>query len=331
VKLLQIVPGFGKVKNGLLDYANALAAELSKKGVVSFYDIEKVGEADAILLNYSGYGYQKRGVPVQLYFRLRKLNRQNQIPLYTYFHEVYAGQEDFFTSSYWLHPLQKKLYKLLYDLSAASFCGNGRLQEIIQSENNGAPRLYLAPLFSNIPVPEQPRKFDDREDVAVVFGTAGRREAVYRSIEMIQRCCKAFGIKSIIDIGDGYKNEWTSSLTVPIYNKGKLDKGDVAGYMSSSKYAFISYPENIFGKSGIFAAYAGNAMCIVNFDSSPLGAKDGLVENQHYINAASVRENSTQNNTEMSSQIFRWYQGRSLTVHANIVSKVIIKNNLADK
>ncbi len=184
----------------------------------------------------------------------------------------------------------------------------------------------MASLFSNVPVVGSFPSFEERKNAAVVFGTAGRREAVYRNAEKVNTCCKVFGITSIIDIGDGYNKEWAQSLSIPVVVKERLEASEVADHLKTCKYGFISYPENIFGKSGIFSAYAGNAMCIVNFDPSAMGAKDGLVENQHYINAISLENKSSINPAELSFQIFNWYQPRSIEAHAKIVGDVLLQD-----
>src|SRR5258706_106895 len=121
MNLLQIVPGFGKMENGLFDYAQVLEIELLRNNIVSFYDPGRANQSDAIFLNYSGYGYQKRGLPVDLYLTLRRLVKRNKVPLFIYFHELYAGGTHWRNSSYWLYPFQKKLCHLLLDLSTPRF------------------------------------------------------------------------------------------------------------------------------------------------------------------------------------------------------------------
>lgn len=323
MKLLQIVPGFGNAQNGLTDYAKVLENELLKMNISSFYDPQQANDADAILLNYSGYGYQKRGIPFQLYFKMKSLTKRRDIPLFIYFHEVYAGKENILTSSYWLHSVQKMLYKKLYKLSTSAFCGNDVIFKIIKSENKDSSKLYLAPLFSNIPVVNGFPSFEERKEIAVVFGSPGRREAVYKNAEQIQMCCQRLGISEIIDIGDGYRREWTLALRIPIVEKGKIKADEVAQWLIKSKYGFISYPENIFGKSGIFAAYAGNGIIIINFPNENQSPREGLRRGIHYLNDSDVMRNIGIDYANISNNIFLWYQPRAVANHSKIIADVI--------
>lgn len=323
MKILQIVPGYGKKPNGLLDYARVLADELKAYGIESTFDMEEAENVDALFLNYSNYGYQKKGVPFQLYFQLASLSRKKHIPLYTFFHEVYAGRERILTSSYWLHPVQKYLYKLLFRLSAASFCGNEVIYNIIKNENRDISRLHYTPLFSNIPVLDHFIPFEERENTAVVFGTPGRRKAVYKHIQGVNTCCEALGITAIIDIGDQFDPEWVKEIQVPVLAKGRLEVAEITRYCGTSKYGFIDYPLNILGKSGIFAAYAGNAMCIVNFDTAVHKETEGLVENKHYYNIQSFGTKPLIAPAIASANIFEWYQPRNAKNHAMKISSTL--------
>ncbi|HLZ16495.1 MAG TPA: hypothetical protein VKQ08_05620 [Cyclobacteriaceae bacterium] len=324
MKLLQLVPGFGRSENGLLHYARVLEKELLKKNIVSSYDPGEADKADAIFLNYSGYGYQKRGLPVDLYLNVRRMVKRNKIPLFIYFHELYAGGNRWNQSSFWLYPLQKKLCHLFLDLSAVSFCGNEVMVGLLRKGlPEAAGRISYAGLFSNIPVPEQNRAL--REKVAVVFGSAGKRAELCRNLPLIEQVCNKLGVYKIIDIGDGVLSGYGSLRNISVDVKGALAPGEVAAILQSSQYGFLSYVEHLFGKSSIFAAYAGNGMTVVNFPPESQSPKDGLIRGVHYLNAEQVTEESHLRARDFSDAIFSWYQPRRAANHSKIIYEAIKK------
>lgn len=326
MKLLQIVPGFGMTRNGLYDYAKVLEIELLKRNVSSIYSFDDVIDADAVFLNYSGYGYQKRGLPVNLYLQLRQLVKTKRIPLFIYFHELYAGGTHPTTSSFWLYPLQKKLCHLFLKLSTVSFCGNDVMLELLQ---RGMPearnKIFYAGLFSNIPVLQENRLLEMRENVAVVFGSEERREALYKNFELIEKVCHSLGIIKIIDIGSGNMNKYCQSKKIVMEARGALAPNEVASALQKSRFGFISYPEHLFGKSGIFAAYAGNGMMIINFWSGALDARDGLKRGFHYLNAMELNSISIMMDQRIADHAFQWYQSRNAMKHSAIIYDKLIQ------
>ena len=76
--------------------------------------------ACAVVLHFSGYGYQKRGVPLWLPQGLRIWSRRaGRVPLLTIFHELYATGRPW-QSAFWLSPLQKQIVRSILNLSSAA-------------------------------------------------------------------------------------------------------------------------------------------------------------------------------------------------------------------
>ena len=77
-------------------------------------------EADGravVLLEYSGYGYASRGVPLWLARDLRQVCGEDGVPLITMFHELYATGPPW-TSAFWMAPLQQHVAAQLARMSA---------------------------------------------------------------------------------------------------------------------------------------------------------------------------------------------------------------------
>src|SRR5215813_3458376 len=151
--LIQVVPRCTAEPNGVADYALALARALRayrsadsvflsgtptadgrpvedgwktvcvpKRKAQMLADTVQLLSAEtnarAVVLHFSGYGYQKRGVPVWLVQGLRIWNRRARgVPLLTIFHELYATGRPW-QSSCWLSPLQKQIARSILNLSS---------------------------------------------------------------------------------------------------------------------------------------------------------------------------------------------------------------------
>src|SRR5258706_106896 len=113
---------------------------------------------------------------------------------------------------------------------------------------------------------------------------------------------------------------------ISIEGKGILSGSDVAAVLQSSQFGFLAYVEHLFGKSGIFAAYAGNGMIIINFPSDSKMPRDGLIKGVHYMNAFDIEIDKTEVETAgFSENIFDWYQSRNAATHAKIIYDTLVK------
>ena len=76
--------------------------------------------ARAVVLHFSGYSYEKRGVPVWLVQGLRIWSRRaGRVPLLTIFHELYATGRPW-QGAFWVSPLQKRIARSILNLSSAA-------------------------------------------------------------------------------------------------------------------------------------------------------------------------------------------------------------------
>src|SRR2546429_1310848 len=147
--LVQIVPRLPPATDGLGDYALNLARELHVNfGIESRFivcDPTWIGKDEvegfsthqlkdcsadslksillnlkpfsAVLLHYVGYGYARRGAPVWLVNGLGRWSKyRSDTRLLMMFHEISASGP-FWTSAFWLSPLQRHLAARLAQLS----------------------------------------------------------------------------------------------------------------------------------------------------------------------------------------------------------------------
>lgn len=325
MRVLQLVPNFGKEENALYHYAQILANELLKVGINSYFDVDKLNECEVVFLNYVGYGYDKRGMPVKLLVKLWYWTKYKKKPLFIFFHELYAGGNHWTKSSFWLYPFQKMICHILFDLAKCSFCSNEIMYSLLR-KHSSVNRLYNVGLISNIPTSNENLSYEKRKRKAIIFGTFERRKLVFENIQQLNKVCEVLQVESIIDIGKGDVEPFTQSLKTSIEYLGELDKNVIAKLLSDCAYGFICYEDYLLAKSGIFAAYAGNGMVVINFHKMSKPAKDGLFKNKHYYTTNEIFNFSQLNFNAVGESLYSWYQSHNLGKHCSkIVSQIINK------
>src|SRR5262249_25616277 len=130
-------------------------------------------DARAVVLHFSGYGYQERGVPVWLVQGFRIWNRRaGRVPLLTIFHELYATGQPW-QSAFWLSPLQREIARSILNLSSAAITTTDLYSKRLSEWRDGnASKITAIPVFSNVGEPGCGSAPCARTAVAVVFGRA---------------------------------------------------------------------------------------------------------------------------------------------------------------
>lgn len=321
--IVQIVPGYGKEENALYDYASTLAEELNKRNIETTFSINNISNKTKVLLHYSNYGFDKNGIPQQLFLQIKNWIEEKNIQLFTFFHELYPPKGKPWQKSFWLQQKQKNIYRQLLKLTSVAFCSNEIVYNQIEKENLSYtnPLLNIS-LFSNIPVLKENISLNNRNNNAVVFGTFGRRKEVFENI-LFTKVCSLLNINEIIEIGEGNTANAKPNTLLNIKYLGRLPSNKVANYLRENKFAFIAYPQHLFAKSGIFAAYAGNGNCIINFYNNKLPTVDGLIETTHFINAQTLLEENNFFQNQLSENAFNWYHQHNVAFAADAILKAM--------
>ncbi len=340
--VLIISPSFPPAPGGLGDYSIRLANELEKQVTVHFLGLRqvepiaginyevlgktpyalnefvKIKGITHIFLNYSNYGYHQKGVPFWLVKAVNTVKKDNRVVLITFFHEIYASGK-FWQSSFWLHPFQKFIFRKLYEVSNFSLCSNQRVSDLIagQVEDNGVKNLNIG-LFSNIPEPTIMPEWDRRRNVAIVFGTIGRRQEIYNKPKLLNSWIQANGIEEIWDIGSG--NPLLSDLISARINRmGKKSGHEVSQLMQLAIFGLIDYTNSLLGKSGIFAAYAAHGLAVVNFTSIADQALDGLEIGKHFL----APGHELINGEKVGLLLNHWYKAHNLQEHTSKIISIL--------
>lgn len=342
MKIIHIVDSLPNYVGGVSDYAYKLSSELKDKHnidtffitVKSFSDYDRTlfdtiyniyqkkdlfetvrkiidekfekEEKVKIVLEYVGYGYQKKGCPIWLLLELKKIKKTfPNLHIITMFHELYAVSKDITSSTFYLSWLQKYITKEIFYLSDEVKTNTLKYRNEMKTWDK-SKIIEVLPVFSNIGETENIIPFHQREEVAIIFGTLATRQKVYEQKDILKKWIKVLGIKKIIDIGPGLPDVELGDHKIDI--RGKLNSIDIEKIMNKTQFGFLAYGNGALEKSGVFAAYAAQGICpivlqaycgqsiyekkedyLYDIDHLPINAKDiSWSVRQKYLNNASV-------------------------------------------
>ncbi len=334
--LVHITPALPPAISGVGDYASLLALALREKhGIESvFYLGADPGaakldrfleeQAGTVLLQYSGYGYAAKGCPFGLVRTLERWRAKNPSRrLITIFHEISARGRPW-QSSFWLRPFQRALAARLARASSALLTSRGgSKRELSELLGPQAPAIHVLPIFSNVGEPPVLIPFSERQDMLIVFGTAGRRREVYKNgTDLLEQTCRNLGLTRIVDIGTNCGNIPESVGGIPVRACGEISATQIHVYLQRAKAGILDYPEDILGKSGIFAAYAAHGLASV-VNGSEIAPDDGLQRGLHFFHNAPP-ENLARAE-QAGKAAFAWYRGHDAAKHAAWVAAAVRK------
>jgi len=277
----------------------------------------------AVVLHFSGYGYQKRGVPVWLVQGLQICSRRaGHVPLLTIFHELYATGRPW-QSAFWVSPLQKQIARSILNLSSAAITPTDLYGKRLSEWRDGdAPKITAMPVFSNVGEPGCGSAPSERIAAAVVFGLAGvedRLFGIYRS--EIERIVSALGIEKIFDVGPRFSSMPRTLAGRPVISRGVLPQAAVSELLQRARFGLVAYPLDLIGKSGVFAAYAAHGVVPIVL-SDKQGAFDGLQPARHFLDGLRLG-NGTEDLASIQRKLFTWYTSHSVKVQADFLANVI--------
>lgn len=311
-----VPPGSG----GVWDYAATVGSPLHAPvmELTQATDTSQLS-GDFVLLHFSGYGYQKRGIPLWLAGRIRSL-RSRFKAVGIVFHELFATGP-LWGSAFWLNGCQKRIARDL--LVNADFWLTNRDESArwLIDQRQVAPHRVL-PVFSN--VGEPPSIDTDREPRLIVFGGQSVRASVYQWADgEIFRCARRHGLE-IHDIGPAFED---SALTQRLAREnvvahGKLSAPEVSEALSGAAYGALAYPTDYVSKSGVFAAYSAHGLCPILL-SQKYDSHDGLQANVHYARGFESLEGPVVDPRVVGRKARQWYEPHCVDAHVTALSTLI--------
>jgi hypothetical protein len=277
--------------------------------------------ARAVVLQFSGYGYQKRGVPLWLAQGLRIWSRRaGRVPLVTIFHELYATGRPWH-SAFWVSHLQKRIARTILRLSSAAITPTELYSKRLSEWRDGKTiKVAAMPVFSNVGEPGCGPAPCTRIATAVVFGLAGvedRLFGIYRPD--VERIIAALGIEKIFDVGPRFSPGPRTLAGAPVISKGVLPQATVSELLQCTRFGFVAYPLDFIGKSGVFAAYAAHGVVPIVLSETP-GSFDGLQPARHFLDGLRLEMHPGDEHLALiQGKLFTWYTSHSLKVQADFL------------
>lgn len=305
-----VPPGSGGVRDYASMIQSALGAPVMELSRAT--DTAALG-GDCVLLHFSGYGYQKRGVPLWLIDKVQGLRARSKT-IGIVFHELFALAEPPWRSAFWLSALQGRIARKLLDLSDFWLTNREQAGRWLLDQGHPVPHRVL-PVFSN--VGEPPFAETARRPIVAVFGSASVRGNVYRWNDgEIFRSAKRLGLQ-IHDIGPRSGDEVLNSRLAAegVIERGKLPAEEVSLALSQASFGAVAYQTAFVAKSGVFAAYCAHGTCPVLL-AKEYDPHAGLNAGQHYVAGFAALESQVDDAAAIRRAAHGWYQPHRVEAHA---------------
>jgi hypothetical protein len=299
-----------------------------------FRVLSQPGMPPTVLLQYVGYGYDKRGCPLWLVrglyeLKSRKRKAENgkhkhisqfSLPtlafhperrLLTMFHELYASGP-LWTSVFWTSPLQKWIAKHLLNTSDSCCTTTKNFADTLQRMSSGHfDRVPSFPVFSNVGEPEHVLPLERRKRQMVVFGSAIWRKRIYEEhVKALTHACHILQVEKIVDVGE--PTQLKINLTLPLEEMGRQPAPIISRWLAESMAGFLTYFDDSLAKSGVFAAYCAHAVLPVLACHSASDS-DGITADSEYVAALDVQEHITEAEMQtVANNAIAWYRKHSL-------------------
>jgi hypothetical protein len=224
---------------------------------------------DALSLQFVGYGFDSRGLPLGLATKLRMLGAG--VPWHVMFHELWIEPE-----GAWTHRVLSRLQKAHF----VDLCHTLSPKVVHTSNPYYTARLEAAgiacaelPLFGNIPVVphESPRRAD--EWVFVFFGSLRRGwdpEPLLSKIESVRTAagkttCRFVSLGRLGAHGESVweKMENADYEKFVFEKRGELAPADISRALQSADFGIAVSPLHLLGKSGAVAAMHEHGLPVI--------------------------------------------------------------------
>ena len=349
--LIQVVPQLKPAACGVSDHAISLAEELQTGfGIDTVFvvlnssepsecrfprvdckpsDLVEVcrsltgGQAGALLVHYSGYGYSADGAPASLAEALQQARQSRQFRIGVYFHEVSATGMPW-TSAFWHTHRQRQVARRVADecdLVATNLSRHADLLEH-RSTRSAVNTIHRLPVFSNVGESVEIVPMRARRPAMAVFGLPRTRQKSYKRLSGLGEMLTRLGIEEILDIGS--ECDAPSSLgRIPVRRVGVLVARELGSLLSQSMFGFVPHQPFVLAKSGIFAGLCAHGTIPMLAESFTQG-EDGLRDGVHLISPRTAQAALNAGLESCSAAAWNWYMGHRVNVHAATYSRWLV-------
>lgn len=306
------------VEGGVLDYARLIARHTG--AALAYYangalqsDSGDLNPEAPLYIQYSGYGYQRRGVPLAFLAWLKAQKRHGR-SIGVFFHELYAMSSPRH-SAFWLSPLQRHIAAEIADLSDCWITNRTASAAWLVRAAGHKPHVVL-PVCSNVgELTDLPAQ---RDPIVVVFGGPHFRRMVYdRGGDRFLDWCRRHGL-AVHDAGAQIQDSVISALLARhgVTVHGRLETAELSALLSRTRAGATGYPVPYAGKSSSIAAFAAHGCAPIVFGDGH-GSHDGLVPGRTYVPGETITDATVTRLADISVAAWQRYQTHAIARHAD--------------
>lgn len=329
---------------GITDHSMTLARELGQHGVpvrlmttgtghatagFQHLDLKAAPEIDNqtnVLVQLSAYGFDPRGLPVELERWLQALRRSKwRGRLAVFFHETWAPTWQPWKSAFWYCPFQKLLCGRIAALADIGVFNSVVMLRWGESIIGRKGCLY-APVFSNVGEPSPMPQWPQRSARCAVFGSSATRSRVYQRMRgRIPKLLSDWGLSELVDIGQALPATLAEQLKgLPIRYLGPVPAATVSQELLAAQIGLFAAPWGLASKSGVYAAYQAHGLVPISIfekgDSRYLGPP-GPILGHHFSTAGAALSNVARG--QLSERAYNDYQHHRASTFSNDLVRLL--------
>jgi hypothetical protein len=273
------------------------------------------GQAGALLVHISGYGYAADGAPIRLADALCAVKEDGRFSIAAFFHELFASGPPW-TAAFWHSRKQQQALRKIAGLCDLAVTNTGCYAQWLESETQKSSDnpIQLLSVLSTVGESNRRIPIAGRDPAMAVFGLPASRRRAYEKLSALPDIISALGVKEIRDFGMDI--DVPSEVNgIPVRRKGALRASQIAQELSHAMFGFLSFPAIVLGKSSIFAAYCaqGTIPVVANgFD----GEVDGLKDGEQLLSPNTADAALARGLDRCSIDAWEWYSGHRIHTHA---------------
>ena len=276
-------------------------------------------DAQAVVLQLSGYGYAANGAPFWLGRALRAIRDLPRRPrVITMFHELYASGP-VTSKAFWRRLPQQMALRRIIQLSDCLRTNRRAYADWIFRHSTA--EVITMPVFSNLGEAANPVPPVKRENRMVLFQPPCARSTGGRGFWETWKHVQST-LHPSSSVAAGRSGEFPAGAQIE--KAGVLSAAEVSRLMAGSRYVFVDYYDGYLAKSGIFAAAAAHGMTCILAKRNHSEA-DGIREGVHYVTAMNAGKLLDKSRLDAcSNALWLWYQDHSIRATADSFATQIL-------
>jgi len=273
-------------------------------------------KAEAVILHWSGYGYERHGCPWWLGAAIAKFAARRDRPLLlTMFHESFANGPVFSPLFFW-----SKIQRFIVKRIASSSDGvrtncSAILQWLAAHSGHASEDIPCLPVFSNLGESRQLVKLADRRRAIFVPHTSAANSRNFwiqvAQAARLTKCSEVITTNPATDLT-------IATIGPDIANRhiGWLSAAEYSQNLERCRFAILDYNPDCLGKSSILAAMAAHGTVPIILDGGTRES-DGMAEGRNYLSPRSIAHGVSESACQpVSNSIHEWYQSHNVEATA---------------